>query len=117
MKNTKFFIFDQNNSGGRFVIDSDAGIGHIVFIEAQNAKEANIRAVSAGIHFDGVDDGTDCECCGDRWRRVYDSECGCKNNLEEIMEWLNDRYGSYPGDRVTYIHYLDGSIALADMKI
>ncbi len=38
MKNTKFFIFDQNNSGGSFIIDPDTGIGHTVFIEAQNAK-------------------------------------------------------------------------------
>ena len=30
--------------------------------------EANTKACDIGIYFDGVANGADCECCGDRWR-------------------------------------------------
>ena len=36
--NTKFFTFNQNNSGGYFIINDD--VAHYLIIEAQNAEEA-----------------------------------------------------------------------------
>lgn len=61
---TRFYCFDQNNSGGGF--DT---IGENVIVEAHNADEANRIAESVGVYFDGMEDGeyVDCECCGDRW--------------------------------------------------
>jgi hypothetical protein len=59
-----FYTYSQNNSGGKC-----KGPALYVIIEADSAKEANERAISeAGLYFDGVADGIDCECCGDRWR-------------------------------------------------
>ena len=59
---TKFYTFDQNNSGGGF---GKPAI-HVI-IEALNYEDANSRAEDIGLYFDGVASGNDCECCGDRW--------------------------------------------------
>jgi hypothetical protein len=61
----KFFTFNQNNSGGKFVEDKD--VAPYVVIEAESAEEANTKAEEIGIYFEGVDAGSDCPCCGDRW--------------------------------------------------
>ena len=62
-----FYTYSQNNSGGSFDIDAENGLAHYVIIEADSMEEANEKATSIGIYFDGVEDGMDCECCGDRW--------------------------------------------------
>ena len=61
----KFFEFNQNNSGGEFVVDGK--LCHRLFIEANSPQEACDKAVAMGVYFDGVKDGRDCDCCGDRW--------------------------------------------------
>lgn len=66
--NTKFFCYNQNNSGGFFKKPAA-----YVVIEAQNAKEADRIAEGIGIYFNGVDSEDDCECCGDRWYKAHDS--------------------------------------------
>ena len=66
-----FYEFSQNNSGGSFDHDRDAGIGYRVWIEANNADQANDLAEGIGLYFDGCDTGMDCDCCGDRWYRQY----------------------------------------------
>ena len=66
----KFYFFDQNNSGGSFVVDDK--LCHRVIIEASNVDEAIDIAENMGIYFDGCSTGNDCECCGDRWYRPYD---------------------------------------------
>lgn len=62
-----YFTYRQNNSGGSFTVDRAKGIGHFVIIEASNAFTANLRAEHLGLYWDGVSEGTDCGCCGDRW--------------------------------------------------
>lgn len=57
-----FFHFRQNNSGGGF-----SGPAKNVWIEADDGEDANDRAERVGLYFNGTDDGTDCDCCGDRW--------------------------------------------------
>ena len=69
--NTKFFTFDQNNSGGSF--DQNDNVDIYVIIEAKNAKEANLLADDVGIYFDGCETGQDCSHCGDRWYPASDS--------------------------------------------
>lgn len=69
--NTKWWHFSQNNSGGSFGHDPDRGIGYSVFVEAHSADEASARAQDIGIYFDGVREGLDCECCGDRWSEPW----------------------------------------------
>ncbi len=58
----KFYTFHQNNSGGSF---TEPAIKLIV--EASNADEAANIAIDNGVYFNGVDFGSDCPCCGDRW--------------------------------------------------
>lgn len=52
---SKWFHYDQNNSGGSF-----GGPAINVWVEARSAEEAN-----------GIAEGHDCECCGDRWHSAY----------------------------------------------
>jgi hypothetical protein len=67
-----WFKFDQNNSGGVFIRDDR--VAHTVWIQARSADEANAKAESIGIYFDGCDTGDDCPCCGDRWYATSDHE-------------------------------------------
>ena len=60
-----FYQFDQNNSYGRF--DVDENVCHRLFIEADSLEEATDKAESLGCYWDGVENGIDCPCCGDRW--------------------------------------------------
>ncbi|WJN62768.1 hypothetical protein [Streptomyces phage phiScoe15] len=59
-----FFEYNQNNSGGSFHIDPEAGISTVVIVEADTAKQADAKAEEIGLYFDGAGD---CDCCGDRW--------------------------------------------------
>lgn len=62
-KETKFFEYHQNNSGGFF----KSPAVHVI-VEAHTANEADTRAVELGLYFDG---SGDCSCCGNRWYRSY----------------------------------------------
>lgn len=64
-----FYCFNQNNSGGSFIVNDS--VAHYVIIEANSADEANDRAESVGIYFNGCDNDYDCPCCGDRWYAVW----------------------------------------------
>jgi len=66
------YNFDQNNSGGYYVKPAQ----NIIVKDARDEKHAIEIALAAGMYFDGVADGTDCDCCGDRWvpmAQEYDS--------------------------------------------
>lgn len=62
-----FYEYRQNNSGGRFRSPAVT-----VFVEADTQDEADTIAERNGLYFEGVEDGRDCACCGDRWYRAYD---------------------------------------------
>ena len=104
-----FYTFNQNNSGGSFDVDPADGISHFVIIEANSADAANDKAKRIGLYFNGVDDGRDCECCGDRWCSAWRDD-GTENP---------DVYGKHPSDHRdifvtdkphTFVHYADGRI-------
>lgn len=67
-----FFEFSQNNSFGRW--DINENLCQEVYIEAKDFREANDIAESKGIYFNGVDDGIDCPCFGNRWSTVDESD-------------------------------------------
>ena len=56
-----FYLFRQNNSGGAF-----EGPAIKVYIEASDAIEATMIAMTHGLYFDD-DYDIDCACCGTRW--------------------------------------------------
>lgn len=66
-----YFEFRQNNSFGHFEHDPHLGIGHCVYVEGDNADDANMRAKEIGLYFNGCDLGIDCPCCGDRWSEAW----------------------------------------------
>lgn len=69
-----FYTFVQNNSGGDFIINEN--VCEYVIIEAENAADANERAKTVGIYFNGCASGKDCSCCGDRWSAQWDDVDG-----------------------------------------
>lgn len=72
--NLTWFTFSQNNSGGRFTVDDK--VDAYVIIQAPDADTANQLAERIGIYFNGVDEGYDCERCGDRWSSMYSDDYG-----------------------------------------
>lgn len=68
----KYYTFSQNNSGGSFRTTDK--IKEYVIIEAPDAEYANFLAERLGLYFNGVSDGRDCGCCGDRWYRANESD-------------------------------------------
>lgn len=64
---TKFYLFDQNNSGGFF--DVNENVCHRVVIEA--ADESQAQSIFAPMI---KDQSASCPCCGDRWSPEYADE-------------------------------------------
>jgi hypothetical protein len=90
MPNTRFWTFRQNNSGGRWT----TGMPVNLIIEACDAGDADRRAQTLGVYFDGVEGGQDCHCCGDRWHRSYGSGDAEPDPLDLALgEWA----GLYAG--------------------
>jgi hypothetical protein len=102
----KFFHFSQNNSGGEFDFNEDAGITHHVVIEAEDASDANQRAERIGLYFDG---SGDCPCCGNRWDDQWTSDRG-----SDAPEVYNSPAAQYEGagwmaeGKDIVVHYADG---------
>ena len=76
-----YFKFRQNNSFGHFVGTP------LVFVQADNAADANSIAQDHGVYFNGVADGIDCDCCGDRWYPVHDDDA---QDQPSYYSWDND---------------------------
>ena len=101
-----FHTFIQNNSGGFFVTEKDKGIASVVIVECDSEHDVLSRAEAIGIYFNGVADGTDCECCGDRWD-YYEGD------LTEEPEVYGESPGEYMKTASSLrqdicIHYKDG---------
>lgn len=60
-----YYAYSQNNSFGRW----EGPVG--VVVEADTPGQADALAETAGVYFDGCEDGRDCPCCGDRWNRAF----------------------------------------------
>jgi hypothetical protein len=100
-----FYLFSQNNSGGKFHIDER--IAHYVIIEANSADEANQIAESKGIYFDGVHDGRDCGCCGDRWYPAWSAGTEEPMIYDQKPQEFKDMFAR-SGEPYCHIYLLDG---------
>ena len=104
--NTKFYTFQQNNSGGDFHINED--IAEIVIIEALNNSDANFKAKKLGMN-----NSDSCPCCGDRWTWQgdwTDEDEGCEEPMsydEPIEDYIRNQNSSF--DETVIIHYFDGT--------
>ena len=111
---TKWFYFDQNNSGGGFVHNPEDGIGCGLFIEAMNKDHACDRAERIGLYFGGTSTGEDCSCCGDRWGTPWDDGQDKPTRYNE--EWRPAAEGENPDTEWSiplYIHYIGGEFKAA----
>jgi hypothetical protein len=108
-----FYTFNQNNSGG--VFDQDDNVTHFTVVEGDTVEEILQKADDIGIYFNGVDEGRDCDCCGDRWNPPWDEDDLTEgpdiygNTPEEYLQegnhwmlWMD------PGKEIV-IHYKDGT--------
>lgn len=107
---SKFYTFNQNNSGGKFRIDDAAGISYYVIVEASSSEDALRRAETIGLYFNGCNEGIDCPCCGDRWYAYADDDDDVPSIYGHDVS-----SGVYHGSRegyttVAYIHYMNGQI-------
>lgn len=107
-----FFEYNQNNSGGSFTYDGDAGITHYVIIEADDAEQADDRAEEIGLYFDG---SGDCECCGQRW---YEQSGWSADKGDDVPSIYGTPISDFDfgfrwmeGDRPeAYVHFADGRV-------
>ena len=109
---TKFYMFWQNNSGGYYKFDYKVGVSEVVIIEAASAKKANDKALELGIYFYGCYKNVDCDCCGDRWDEVSETDGDDVPTFysEEVKDWIEDERPS------GYVHYLDGTVKKFNRK-
>jgi hypothetical protein len=49
-------------------VDED---GVNLYVYADTPEQADQAAENVGVYFDGISEGKDCACCGDRWTRTY----------------------------------------------
>jgi len=77
-----FFLYNQTASGGSFIGE----MGYVLYVEAANEDEADVRAQSVGVYFDGCRNGVDCPCCGDRWTPAKDAVLPPLDSLKELLE-------------------------------
>lgn len=77
----KWYEIHQNNSGGYFITDDK--VCQNLYIEAENEQEAKEIAESLGCYWDGVANGIDYSCCGDRWDYA---DTSISIDLEKINE-------------------------------
>lgn len=81
----KFYEYSQNNTGGSFITDDK--LCHRLYIEANSSDEADSIAEDLGCYWNGVDEGSDCPCCGDRWYSGHSID---------ISSMTKEKNGSYP---------------------
>ena len=113
METTKFYSFNQNNSGGSFSKSESEGISEWVIIEALNAEKANEKAESIGLYFNGCDDGRDCSCCGDRWHTVDESD---GEEVPSIYGEPIEKAEKSMFRNNCFVHYLDGTFKKFELK-
>jgi hypothetical protein len=99
---TKFYHYNQNNSGGYFVVDNEHGICEDVIIEAINTEDANRRFNLIGDKVDGMFDW--CPCCGERWD-YYPEE----SDKPEIYGTPIEKQKKEIFRERVFVHYFDGS--------
>ena len=103
----KWFMFDQNNSGGSFV-QNDV-VCEYVGIQARNAAEAISTAQTL---FEPYSDY--CPCCGERWS--YDVEDDDGTDVPSIYgESIYESKKSWIREKVI-LHYADGKVERVILK-
>ena len=108
----KYFTFEQNNSGGDFIVDSD--LSHYVIVEANSPEEANKAAYDIGLYFRGIDNGIDCPCCGDRWFEKWSDDKGTDEpevwGSTDLQEKANTAILVNGNEPVIHVYHMSGDV-------
>ena len=107
---TKFYEFNQNNSGGYFVEDLEKGVCGNIIIEAKNAEEAVYRHKTIGEGVSGFWDY--CPCCGERWSDYVTDDDG--TDEPTIYGIPVEEYIGGIFHKRTFVHYYDGTFEMFD---
>jgi len=86
------YNFDQNNSGGYYVKPAQ----NIIVKDARDEKHAIEIALKAGMYFNGVADGTDCDCCGDRWNGISEEYGDLDKAVADANKSFIDEHNGVP---------------------
>lgn len=108
---TKFFNFDQNNSGGYFVENEKLGVGPEIIIEAQNYNEAWNKLEALGEQCSGF--WNYCDCCGERWYKGWKEE---GHDVPSIYNTPIENFKATDFREYVYVHYYDGTFKRFDFK-
>ena len=101
-----FYVFRQSNPGGYYLNDDRTPrTARYVLVEACCAEKANAIAEEHRIYFDGIDQGYDCECCNDRWKRASERD---RVDRKYITKPLDEDMFYNP--KTVAIIYADGEI-------
>ena len=118
-----FYEFSQNNSGGWF--EENDKLCARLFIEADSKREAISKAEDLGCYWNGVSQGIDCSCCGDRWSKPYnETEFPIEIEASDYtsMENWNKKYRKYevieePTKKNGFVFmYFEGKIRLGNIE-
>lgn len=108
-----FFHYSQNNSGGGYDTDRDRGIYSTVIIEADSSLEADEKAESIGLYFDGRGD---CPCCGNRWSPVFEDGTEEPESYGRALIECDDPWQDEGRSDHAFIHYADGRVVWARIE-
>ena len=95
----------QNDSGGYWVDDEQAGVGAHIIIEAVDWEEADRKLEKIGSNVSRFN--SPCPCCGERWGSARYSAATAKPKIHGTTV---EQYQSYSDDETAYVHYYDGTI-------
>jgi hypothetical protein len=113
-----FYTFYQARSREKYIVDDS--VGHYVIIEAKKSPDANQRAISVGVYFDGIIKKIDCPCCGERWKRADDASRNKQlrgNQSITIDGRPLDRFVSYSTEtEIAHVYYENGRHVVYTIK-
>jgi nucleoid-associated protein YgaU len=101
-KTLKWFHYNQNNSGGYFILNDQ--VGSDVFVQAYSYEEANERiedVLEANSEY--------CDCCGERWQYAWRGEQG-----DEVPSTygtsIYEEYDTYDKNGYAVLYYMNGLV-------
>ena len=110
MEIREMYIYEQNNSGGAFEGVRDTYTKDISILPVRKEDSiieryvdlavSDIEIIPREVYFDGVEEGIDCPCCGNRWSRL-DEDYSSKEEVyifdteEEYKEYNLPDYTYY----------------------
>lgn len=107
MKILKMYVYEQNYSGAYFyetlntykedlsIIPLKNKFNNLNKVNYNNIGVSYISIVPDMVYFNGVYNGDDCPCCGDRWYKLEENDLKTVYIFETIEEYENSNIGKY----------------------